>query len=372
MAHALLGVAYQNVFDNEHAEQHFREAAARVSRLPETEREKILGDFNMIRRNYDEACPHYDALVTLRPRDPAGFLVLGYCSARRLDFARAISATTKAHEMAPSLKTRLNLALVSLLSGDAEKARAMTEALDKEMPPNGQLGYVEGKALIALGRLGEARALYMRMVAAGGEPEIEGHAGLADLARASGRRDEARRELEAERTAASHRDNTYSAAIAAAGLAELAAEDASRDGVRTALAQAPVSSTDIQVLYRIGRAWARGGDTAQASAILARMDVVAPEHSRQFDALKAMLRAEIALASKDTARAIKEADTAVDFHPSGAALDTLGRARLAAGRPSDAAKSFEQFLRRPGERCDSDDAPACYRVSDVRAWLRSR
>jgi tetratricopeptide (TPR) repeat protein/predicted Ser/Thr protein kinase len=372
MAHEGLGVSYQNLFDNERAAQHFREAAARVSRLPDTEREKILGDFNMIRRNYDGACPHYEALSALRPRDPATFLMLGLCSARRLDFPTAISATTKASEMQPSPKTRLNLALVSLLSGDTERARAMAEALDAEMPPNGQLGYVEGKALIALGRPEQARAVYARMTNAGADAEIEGHSGLADLARGEGRRDEARRALEAERAAALRHDNTYSAAIASADLAELAAEDGSVAAVRSALAQTPAASTDIQVLYRIGRAWARARQMAEASAILARMDVVAPEHSRQFDAFKAMLRAEIALATPDAAQAIKEAEAAVGFHPSGTALDTLGRAYIAAARPGDAVRPFEQLLRRPGERCDSDDAPACYRLSDVRAWLAAR
>jgi tetratricopeptide (TPR) repeat protein len=372
MAHEGLGVSYQNLFDNERAAQHFREAAARVARLPDTEREKILGDFNMIRRNYDGACPHYEALSALRPRDPATFLMLGLCSARRLDFPTAISATTKANEMQPSPKTRLNLALVSLLSGDTERARALTEALDAEMPPNGQLGYVEGKALIALGRTEQARALYARMSNGGADAEIEGHAGLADLARGAGRRDEARRELEAEREAALRHDNTYSAAIASADLAELAAEDGSVTRVRAELAQMPPSSTDIQVLYRLGRAWARARQTPEASATLARMDVVAPEQSRQFDAFKAMLRAEIALATPDAAKAIKEAEAAVGFHPSGTALDTLGRAYIAAARESDAVRPFEQLLRRPGERCDSDDAPACYRVSDVRAWVRSR
>jgi len=372
MAHEMLGVAYQNLFDNERAEHHFREAAARVARLPETEREKILGDFNMIRRNYDNACPHYEALVALRPRDPAALLMLGYCSARRFDFRTAVSTTTKANEMQPSPKTRLNLALVSLLSGDSAKALAVSEALDREMPPNGQLAYVEGKALLALGRADAARTFYERMTGGGADAEIEGHMGLADLARAAGRRDEARREFEAARSAAARRDNSYSAAIAAAGLAELAAADGSAEGVRAALALVPATSSDIQVLYRIGRAWALGGQSAQASAILARMDAVAPEHSRQFDGLKAMLRAEIALAGANPAQGVKDAEAAVSFRPSGAALDTLGRAYIAAGRAGDAVRPFEQFLQRPGERCDSDDTPACYRVSDVRAWLAAR
>jgi len=369
MAQQGLGVAYQNVFDNEHAEEHFREAAARASTLPEVEQEKILGDFNMIRRNYDAACPHFEVLVALRPRDPLALLSLGYCAARRLDFTTAVNATKKAYDMQPTPRATINLALMELLAGDAEKASELLAPIEGRMPTNAQVGFVDGKALFVRGRIADARALYSRMAAAGGDSEIEGHAGLADLARAAGRADEARRELEAERAAAVRRDNSFSATIAAIGLADLAATTGARDQVRAAMAHVPLDSTDVLVLYRTARAWARAGEPTQAAAALARLDAVAPEHSRQFDALKAMVRAEVDLAASNAAAAVKDAEAAVDFQKSGAALDTLGRAYLAADRPADAAKAFDQALQRPGERCDSDDGPACYRVSEMRAWL---
>ena len=369
MAHEGLGVAYQNLFDYEQAEQHFREAAARAARLPQVEREKILGDFNMIRRNYDEACPHFDILVALKPRDPAAFLSLGYCSVRRLDFAKAMSATTRTYEMQPSPRTQLNLSLISLLSGDAARAYQLSSSLEKDMPGNSQIGFVEGKALFALGRVDDARTLYQHMVTTGGDAEIEGHAGLADVARSERRLDEARRELENQRAAAERRDNTYSARMATIGLAEVAAADGSRERVREALERVPPTATDVLVLYRVGRAWAFAGRGAEANAVLKRMDEVAPEHSRQFDALKAQLRAETALGTGNPALAVQEAEAAVGFQGSAAAYDLLGRANIAANRNADARRAFEQMLRRPGERCDSDDSPACYRISDVRAWL---
>src|SRR5581483_2062712 len=291
---------------------------------------------NMIRRNYDAACPHLEVLVALRPRDPLALLSLGYCAARRLDFTTAVNATKKAYDMQPTPRATINLALMELLAGDAEKASELLAPIEGRMPTNAQVGFVDGKALFVRGRIADARALYSRMAAAGGDSEIEGHAGLADLARAAGRADEARRELEAERAAVAH---------------------------------VPLDSTDVLVLYRTARAWARAGEPTQAAAALARLDAVAPEHSRQFDALKAMVRAEVDLAASNAAAAVKDAEAAVDFQKSGAALDTLGRAYLAADRPADAAKAFDQALQRPGERCDSDDGPACYRVSEMRAWL---
>ena len=35
----------------------------------------------------------------------------------------------------------------------------------------------------------------------------------------------------------------------------------------------------------------------------------------------------------------------------------------------DAAKGFEQVVNRPQDRCDSDDAPACYRAMEATYWL---
>ena len=379
MAHAGLGVAYQNLFEYGRAEQHLREAAAHLSRAPEIEREKVLGDFNMIRHNYDGACPHFEVLAALRPRDPAAFLSLGYCSVRRLDFATAVSATTKAYDMQPTARTRMNLSLVSFLSGDAQKALDLAEAVRKEVPGLAQVGFVAGKAQIALGRFDAALVTYRGMVLAGGDSEIEGHAGLADLARSTGRLDEARRELGAERTTAEQRQNVFAATIATVGLADLALGDGStgvRSGsdpgntrFREALARIATPPSDILLLYRIGSAWARAGQSAEAAATLTRMDDVAPEHSRQFDALKALLRAEMALGASDASNAVKEAEAAVGFEPSTVALDTLARAYIAAHRAGDAIRPLEQILSRPDERCDSHDAPACYRITEAEYWL---
>jgi tetratricopeptide (TPR) repeat protein len=369
MAHAGLGVAYQNLFDNARAEEHLREAASHLSRAPEIEREKILGDFNMIRHNYDGACPHFEVLAALRPRDPAAFLSLGYCSVRRLDFKTAVAATTKAYEMQPTARTRMNLSLVEFLSGDALKALDLAEAVRKEVPGLAQVGFVAGKAQIALGRFDAARATYRAMVLAGGDSAVEGHAGLADLARSTGLMDEARRELEAQRTAAEQRQNVSAATSATIGLAELALAGGSMPRFRDALSHITTPPSDVLLLYRLGSAWARAGRGTEAGALLRKIDEEAPEHSRQYDALRAMLRAEIALGASHADDAVKEAEAAVGFEPSTAALDTLARAYIGAKRDADAVRPLEQILARPDERCDSHDSPACYRVTDAEYWL---
>jgi len=59
----------------------------------------------------------------------------------------------------------------------------------------------------------------------------------------------------------------------------------------------------------------------------------------------------------------------VRFEPSVVAWETLGRAELAAKRSVEAARAFEQVVNRPQERCDSYDAPACFRAMEATYWL---
>ena len=189
MAHGALGAAYTNLQDMEAAAKHLRIAARFAARAPAAEREKILGDFAMARRDFVAACPHFEVLAAERPREVAAHLSLGWCSAWSLDFATAVSATEKAWELQPSPRTRVNRAMVAFLSGNLPKALDNARAAREEAPGMLHGWYVEGKVLIARGELEPARQLYERMVSQGGDLEIEGHRGLADIARSTGRQE---------------------------------------------------------------------------------------------------------------------------------------------------------------------------------------
>ena len=369
MAHAGLGIAYTNLLDMVRAEQHFRAAASNLSRMPEIEREKILGYLNMIRGNYDVACPHYEVLTALRPRDSSAFQMLGWCSALRLDFTKAVSATEKGYELQPTAQARVNRAAVAFLSGSAERAFDEAAAVRREAPGLIVAGHVAGQAQLALGQFDTARGIYQSMVSAGGDSEIEGHAGLADLARSTGLLDQARKELEAQLGAAERRGDLSAVTSAATQLAELALIAGQPPRFLAALARVPAEPSDILLAYRVGRTWARGGKAGQATGILTVMDRIAPERARQYDALKAMLRAEIAIGTSRAADAVKEAEAAVGFEPSTVALETLARAYIAANRGADAIRPLERMLARSNERCESYDAPACYRVIEAGYWL---
>jgi len=368
MAHGALGVAYTNVLDHANAAEQLRIAASLASRAPDLEREKILGDFAMSRRDFVAACPHYVALTAARPRDVSAHLNLGWCSAWQLDFATALAETEKAYELQPSPRTQMNRAMVAFLSGDLKKALENAEAVRAQVPGLMQASFLVGKTLMARADLPAARALYERMVRAGGDMAIEGHNGLADVARSSGKLDVARTHLESARSSATARGNLAIAANATAELAELALAQRQPDRFRAVMATMKASS-DPWIVYRTGRTWARAGDSAKAAAAVKAIEALSIGPSRQHDALKALIRAEIALAASNAAVAVAEGAKAVQLEASTVAHETLARAYLAAGRNADAAASFQHVVDRPHERCESYDAPACYRAVEATYWL---
>ena len=236
MAHGALGAAYTNIQDMVAAAEHLRIAARFAARAPAAEREKILGDFAMARRDFVAACPHFEVLAAERPREAAAHLSLGWCSVWSLDFATAVSATEKAWELQPSPRTRVNRAMVAFLSGNLPKALDNARAAREEAPGMLHGWYVEGKVLIARDELEPARQLYERMVSQGGDLEIEGHKGLADIARSTGRQEAARTQLESAHNLASARGNLTVSTSTATELAELALEQGRPDRFRAAMA----------------------------------------------------------------------------------------------------------------------------------------
>ena len=369
MAHAGLGTAYTNVLDHARAEQHFRAAAEGASRAPEIEREKLLGDFNMIRRNYDAACPHFEVLRTLRPLDPGASLMFGLCSAMKFDFPAAIAATERAHQMQPSPRTQIDRALITFLSGNPQAAAEEADALRASAPLLMQAGFVAGKARLALGQFDQARTVYRAMVDGGGDAAIEGHAGLADLARSTGRLAESRSQLQLARDAAAGRGNLSVAVSAAAGLAEQALLEGKPADYRAAMLHLTDVPAEVYLAYRVGRARARGGMAAEAEAAITAIEALSTGPSRQHDALKALVRAEIALARSRSDVAVREAEAALRLEPSTIAHETLGRARVAQNRGVDAIHSFEHIAAHQAERCYSYDAPACYAAVDALYWV---
>jgi tetratricopeptide (TPR) repeat protein len=369
MAHGALGIAYTNMLDMASATRELQIAARFASQAPQAEREKILGDYAMSRRDFNAACPHFEVLMALRPRDYTVPMSLAWCSAQKLDFATAVSMAERGFAMQETPQTRIIRAMVAFYSGNLTKARDEAHIVRMQVPNHVRAWYVEAKALLASGDISGAKAMYEQMIPQGGDMAVTGHDGLADVARSTGHLDEARKQLEAARRDALVRRNSAVATNDAASLAELALEQNRPADFQTAMASVGPRSPDPWVVYRVGRAWARSGNAAEVASQIHALDSLSIGPSLQFDALKSLLRSELALATSQPEKAVTEAEAAVGFEPSTVAYETLARADIAANRPQDAATAFDQVVRRGHERCESYDSPACYRAIEATYWL---
>jgi tetratricopeptide (TPR) repeat protein len=209
MAYDYLGVAYTNLQNPTHAEEYLSQAVKLAERVPEAERRKILADYNMLRRNYAVACPHFEVLAELRPLDPTSFLSLGYCKSFIFDYTGAIADTERGLKMQPSQRARVNLAWLKFLSGDAAAALTGANGIRQEVPGNLQAHFVAAQAELALGQIEAARRTYDTMVALGGPAEMQGQMGLADIALGTGHWKDARTLLTAARDAADRQQNGW-------------------------------------------------------------------------------------------------------------------------------------------------------------------
>lgn len=362
MAHEYLGVAYTNLQDPARAEQHIGRAVALVGRVPAAERHKILGDFHMLKRNYDEACAQLQMLVELRPLDPTPLMSLGWCKGLKYDFAGGAADTRRALEMQPTARGRVNLARLMFLGGDPQAGFDQADEVRREQPANMQAQFVVAQAQLGLRRLDDAARSYQTMIGAGGSWELEGHLGLADIALARGRDEEARAALEPAARIAARLGNEIAGARASAALAELALARGDRDSAVRAFAPFQRSS-NLTVQWLVARTSAAAGNRADVPS--SPPQAVPDDGVLADKSVAALIRGERALGRGDAATAVREADLAWELDHSVNARELQARAYAAAGRGADAAAAYGDVVARAPERIDALDKPGFHRVVDA-------
>ena len=214
----------------------------------------------MIRRNYDAACPHFEVLGTLRPRDPSAPLMAGLCAAMKLDFATAITQTERAHQILPSPRTQINLALITFMSGKAQAAADQADTLRASAPLLMQAGFVAGKAHLALGQFEQARAVYAAMVAGGGDAAVEGLSPVSPISRAApGVIAEARTQLQQRARGGGPTHQLVRGDDGRGGTGGVGPLGGKAAGLRDGNGEAGEVPPEVYLAYRVGRARARGG-----------------------------------------------------------------------------------------------------------------
>lgn len=366
MARGYLGIAYQNLNRPDRAEEELGAAARLSARVTETERLKILGDYNLLIGDYEAGCSAFLALSRLTPEDPAPFHGLGLCHARRRQWAEALAANERALALLAATPTRHNVARTNLATGQLDRARELAEAIIRDAP-----GYINAKRIIGRvyelrGETAEAARLFNEMIAAGGGGLVSGRLALADLHQATGRFREALPLFEGLVSAAEARGDAVAAARARIMMAEQLAENGARDDAARVIAALGTPPSDPALIMRMGRSYARMGRLAEARRMLGTMRQIATAkpnpHVRSFEEI---IAAALAAAEGHAARAVDHASAAATLEASVLAVDELARANDAAGRAAEAIRGYEAVLQRAAERADLDDDPSFRRVVEI-------
>ncbi len=367
MAHDYLGVAYTNLYDSERAGQQMYAASLLADHVTESEKAKILGDYNLIIGNFDEACGHFQVLTQLQPQNPSAYINLGLCYAGKFDFAAAYSEMEKGMHLQPeSSSVRSNLSMFSFLKGDTAKSLLLAKEVLRDHPADFEGLSNLGRGYLLSGDLAQARQTFEKMVKAGGDTEAEGHASLADLALATGLFREARSQLEAGIVVAESRGNTFAGVKDRLTLAGLSLAENSLQQFQQEITQIEARAADPAHLLLLGSLSASGHRMEVAQKMLRRLEGLAEEKKvPRLRSFQYLLQAELALSQGNAQAAVDSAKTAVQYEKSTLALETLAMAEAAAGKNEEAIGNYEQVLARSNERAFSYDAPGFHHVVEI-------
>jgi serine/threonine protein kinase/tetratricopeptide (TPR) repeat protein len=366
MAHEYLGIAYLHQGNPVRAEEELKKTLPMLDHVTEQERRKILGDYSVLRRDFDQAIVHFRLLKGLRPRDPAPSLNLAQCYAAKLNFDSALEETKAALEIEPTAGPQNNLAEIYLLKGDIPNALKTAAKIVQKNSENVRGMENLGWAYLLNNQVAEARETFERMVSFGGDAESRGRSALADVALSSGRYKEAKQELEAGMAVDRRLGNLFAAekkqiAFSASSLGEpgnWSLSDAQRKHEQ--------AGNDPQLILLEGLYYARAKRRSELARNFGTLDLAVKSNPvPTLHSFREMLAAKLALLDSNPGAAVAAAKRAVDMENSSLAWQVLAESYAAARQPAEAISSYEKVLARGAERSQSYDAPAYHELIEM-------
>lgn len=365
MAHEYLGIAYLHQGNPVRAEEELKKILPMLDHVTEQERRKILGDYSLLRRDFDQAIVHFRVLKGLRPRDPAPSLNLAQCYAGKLNFDSALEETKAALEIESAAGPKNNLAEIYLLKGDIPNALKTATEIVQENAENVRGLENLGWAYLLSNQAAEARDTFERMLTFGGDAESRGRSALADIAMSSGSYREAKRQLEAGIAVDRRLGNLFAAEKKQLAFLASSPEDVGNSSLsRRGEHEQPAS--DPQLILLEGLYYARAKRRPELARNYGMLDAAVKSNPVQpLQSFREMLAAELALLDQSPAAAVAAAKRAVSLENSTLAWQILAESYAAAQQPAEAISSYERVLARGAERSQSYDAPAYHELIEI-------
>jgi tetratricopeptide (TPR) repeat protein/tRNA A-37 threonylcarbamoyl transferase component Bud32 len=187
-AYVSLGTIYSNLQQHDKAEEYYQMAFARIGQMSEREKHRTQGSYYIIKKNYPKAIEEFTALLEKYPADSVGYmnLALAYFYAREM--AKAAEVGRQAVELYPKDVTkRFNLVWYLIGAGDFETAEEEVHKVI-QLDPAYKEAYV-CKALIEInqGQMDQAAETYRQLKTRDSYGAALAATGMADLAAIEGR-----------------------------------------------------------------------------------------------------------------------------------------------------------------------------------------
>jgi serine/threonine protein kinase/Tfp pilus assembly protein PilF len=345
-AYVGLATIYSNLRQNQEADKYYKEALARIERMPEREKYRILGAYFFRQRDFKKAIEYNSTLVEKFPADLLGNTNLGlaYYFARNME--KAVEQGLKAINLRPgNVGLYYNLIWYAIGAGDFELARQYTEKVLEINPGRQICMYYVSVALIELlqGSPEKAAEAYHSIEKLGTAPASTAKTGLADLALYEGRLSDAKKILE---KAIEEDLKMGSAARNLILLAELQLSLGQSTSALECVEQAVKERVSLEIIYPAAQMYVQSGQEEKAKVLAAKLSEI-PE--ADFQAYSKLIEGDIQLGKNNIVGAIRLYMEAQNFLDTWRGRFALGEAYLKNELYSEALSEFGACLERKGE-----------------------
>ena len=343
-AYAGLGALSASLGQTQQAEDDYKQALARLDRMTDREKFRTRGGYYLLTRNADKARDEFQALVDKYPADTAGLANLALADFYKRDMAKALDVGRRAVDIYPkNVIRRNNLALFAMYASDFKTAAEEAQKTLELNPAREKAFLVEAIADAALGRVDDARAIYVKLQQTSNTGRSMAANGLADLDLYQGRIADAAKVLEA---AMDQEKDPSRRARFAVTLAEVRAQQQQTREAASLARSVLETTSDTGLMFLAGRVLADVSDAAAARDIARKLSQRLDTESEMYGSL---LDGEIALHQSEARTAIDKFKAAQQLADSWLGRFGLGRAYLLGEAYAEANSEFDTCQKRLGE-----------------------
>lgn len=356
-AYAGMAVVYANQGRRQAAEQYFRLALSKMSRMSEREKYRTRGAYYLLERDYEKAIEQYKALENQFPADPAGIGNLALADFYARNMAGAVEEGRRVLGIYPNNVLYLNnVGLFAMYAGDFDTAIRESNRLLK-MNPSFEKAYLcVGLSELAKGANSEAAEAYKKLATLSPWGASASGTALADMALFEGQAQDAIRILKSGIDADSARHDGARTAEKWVLLAQAYLMSGEKEQARMAAERGSAGSEAENLLYPAAIVLLETGRTGQALELARKLNA---KFEPDPQAYGKMIEAEAAMKRHDYQEAVHTFEDARKIADTWIGRFGEGLAYLAAGDFANANTEFEVCAKRRGEATAAflDDEP---------------